>query len=45
MKPLSKKLAKLFNPKFLRGKGLPVPHWLESAPGTDWKTVVEPEPA
>ena len=23
--------SKLFNPQFLRAKGLPVPHWLESA--------------
>jgi cysteine synthase A len=26
--------SKLFNPAFLRGKGLPVPHWLESGEGT-----------
>ena len=37
--------SKLFNPEFLRGKGLPVPHWLDGVPSTDWKAVVEPEPA
>lgn len=26
--------SKLFNPPFLRAKGLPVPHWLESGEGT-----------
>ena len=25
--------SKMFNPKFLREKGLPVPYWLEQAPG------------
>ena len=33
-----------FNPAFLKGKGLPVPHWLEEAPQVDWRAVVEPEP-
>jgi cysteine synthase A len=37
--------SKLFNPEFLRSKNLPVPHWLEARPGTDWRSVVEPEPA
>jgi cysteine synthase A len=37
--------SKLFNPEFLRGKGLPVPHWLDGTRSTDWKAVVEPEPA
>jgi cysteine synthase A len=37
--------SKLFNPAFLRSKGLPVPHWLEAAPSVDWHGVVEPEPA
>jgi len=27
--------SKLFNPAFLRGKGLPVPEWMESHPGID----------
>ncbi|GJD94162.1 cysteine synthase A [Methylobacterium iners] len=31
--------SKLFNPDFLRGRGLPVPAWLEAAPGDlpDWR--------
>lgn len=37
--------SKLFNPAFLRGKGLPVPHWLEERRGIDWTSVLEPEPA
>ena len=37
--------SKLFNPVFLQGKGLPVPHWLKEPSRTDWKSVVEPEPA
>ena len=37
--------SKLFNPVFLEGKGLPVPHWLKEPSRTDWKSVVEPEPA
>ena len=37
--------SKLFNPEFLRSKNLPVPHWLEARPGTDWRSVVEPESA
>jgi cysteine synthase A len=36
--------SKLFNPAFLKSKGLPVPHWLEGAPSVDWRAVVEPEP-
>ncbi|RYE08819.1 MAG: cysteine synthase A [Hyphomicrobiales bacterium] len=36
--------SKLFNPVFLKSKGLPVPHWLEAAPSVDWQAVVEPEP-
>ena len=36
--------SKLFNPEFLRSKGLPVPHWLEPRQPTDWHAVVEPEP-
>jgi cysteine synthase A len=37
--------SKLFNPDFLRSKGLPVPHWLEAGATVDWKSVLEPEPA
>jgi cysteine synthase len=37
--------SKLFNPAFLRSKGLPVPPWLEDSAGVDWKAVVEAEPA
>ncbi|MDO8360319.1 MAG: cysteine synthase A [Devosia sp.] len=37
--------SKLFNPAFLKSKGLPVPHWLETPPSVDWRSVVEPEPA
>ncbi|HVY50404.1 MAG TPA: cysteine synthase A [Devosia sp.] len=37
--------SKLFNPVFLKSKGLPVPHWLEAAPSVDWRAVVEPDPA
>jgi cysteine synthase len=37
--------SKMFNPAFLRSKGLPVPHWLEDSLGLDWETVVEAEPA
>ena len=36
--------SKLYNPVFLKSKGLPVPHWLEAAPSVDWRSVVEPEP-
>jgi cysteine synthase A len=36
--------SKLFNPAFLKDKGLPVPHWLEEPGKIDWKSVVEPEP-
>ena len=37
--------SKLFNPAFLKDKGLPVPHWLDEPGKIDWKSVVEPEPA
>ena len=37
--------SKLFNPAFLKSKGLPVPHWLETSDRVDWQAVVEPEPA
>ncbi len=37
--------SKLFNPAFLRGKGLPVPRWLEEDIGFDWRAVLETEPA
>jgi cysteine synthase A len=37
--------SKLFNPAFLRDKGLPVPEWLELAPSIDIQAVFEPEPA
>jgi cysteine synthase A len=37
--------SKLFNPAFLKAKGLPVPHWLEGGATVDWKSVLEPEPA
>ena len=37
--------SKLFNPIFLKGKGLPVPHWLEPINPVDWRAVVEPDPA
>ena len=37
--------SKLFNPAFLRSKGLPVPHWLEENAPLDWHAVVEPEPS
>jgi cysteine synthase A len=36
--------SKLFNPAFLKSKGLPVPHWLEEPASVDWHSVVEPEP-
>ena len=36
--------SKLFNPEFLRSKGLPVPHWLEPHDPIDWQAVVEAEP-
>jgi cysteine synthase len=36
--------SKLFNPAFLKEKGLPVPHWLEDGDTIDWKSVLEPEP-
>jgi cysteine synthase A len=37
--------SKLFNPAFLRSKGLPVPHWLEREDNLDWRAVLETEPA
>ncbi len=37
--------SKLFNPAFLKSKGLPVPHWLEAPASVDWHAVVEPDPA
>jgi cysteine synthase A len=37
--------SKLFNPVFLKSKGLPIPHWLETADTVDWRAVVEPDPA
>jgi cysteine synthase A len=37
--------SKLFNPEFLRAKGLPVPHWLEDESDLDWRAVLEPDPA
>ena len=37
--------SKLFNPAFLKSKGLPVPHWLEREDNLDWRAVLEPEPA
>ena len=37
--------SKLFNPDFLRSKNLPVPHWLVDAGTTDWRAVMESEPA
>ena len=37
--------SKLFNPAFLKSKGLPVPQWLDTPSTLEWKSVVEPEPA
>ena len=37
--------SKLFNPAFLKSKGLPVPHWLEDRQSVDWQAVVEPDPS
>jgi cysteine synthase len=37
--------SKLFNPAFLKSKGLPVPDWLASSEPVDWQAVVEPDPA
>jgi cysteine synthase A len=37
--------SKLFNPEFLRSKGLPVPHWLAEPGSIDWRSVLETEPA
>ncbi|MBK8082993.1 MAG: cysteine synthase A [Devosia sp.] len=36
--------SKLFNPEFLRAKGLPVPNWLAEPAATDWHSVLEAEP-
>ncbi len=36
--------SKLFNPEFLRGKNLPVPHWLSEPRQVEWKSVLEAEP-
>jgi len=36
--------SKLFNPVFLKSKGLPVPHWLDDHQSVDWQSVVEPDP-
>jgi cysteine synthase A len=33
--------SKMFNPEFLRGKDLPVPHWLEREPTVDIASVME----
>ena len=37
--------SKLFNPAFLKEKGLPAPHWLVERRAIDWRMVLEPEPA
>jgi cysteine synthase A len=37
--------SKLFNPVFLKSRGLPVPHWMEDHAELDWRAVVETEPA
>jgi cysteine synthase A len=37
--------SKLFNPVFLRARGLPVPAWLDAPDSVDWHAVVEPETA
>jgi cysteine synthase len=37
--------SKIFNPEFLRSRGLPLPHWLDSPHPVDWRSVVEPDPA
>ena len=34
--------SKLFNPAFLRGKSLPVPHWMETLPDIDIPYEVQP---
>jgi cysteine synthase A len=36
--------SKLFNPEFLRSKGLPVPEWLAQPAHTEWRSVMEAEP-
>jgi cysteine synthase len=35
--------SKLFNPAFLKAKGLPVPHWLDREPSIDVRSVFEPD--
>jgi cysteine synthase A len=37
--------SKLFNPTFLKTKGLPVPPWFADDEAVDWRSVVEAEPA
>jgi cysteine synthase A len=37
--------SKLYNPEFLRAKGLPVPRWLEERPSIDISSVMEADPA
>ncbi|MDB5621814.1 MAG: cysteine synthase [Devosia sp.] len=37
--------SKLYNPEFLRAKGLPVPQWLENRPRLDISSVLETNPA
>ncbi len=37
--------SKLFNPAFLRSRGLPVPRWLDASTSVDWSAVLEAEPA
>jgi cysteine synthase A len=36
--------SKIFNPDFLRAKGLPVPNWLEGRAPIDISSVLEPDP-
>ena len=36
--------SKIFNPEFLRAKGLPVPNWLEGRTPIDISSVLEPDP-
>ena len=36
--------SKLFNPGFLKARGLPVPAWLDRGPGIDPGALFEPEP-
>lgn len=37
--------SKIYNPEFLRAKGLPVPPWMESQVPSDLSGVIEAEPA